>query len=242
LGRPVSIVEMKRNLAERPELSELWGKVRGKSVDYVRVTLSTTPEGVFSKFECPREQELSAGESSKKLFWGLCGAEYDAVWRPSEGPAASVGSSSGSLSRRAEAKAARAPRSLSSPSSSARIRSPSRCLASEPLKPQSHSQAEVSQSRVEIGIQARPSSIDSALECLAAAREARELRERRESLGCEKEEALVAVGERISVPEVDLVDVDAEWGGPGWGSCGSDGLGSYYGWGEEACLERDFWW
>jgi hypothetical protein len=82
LGRPVSVLEIKNFI--QCEKAELSAKVSKKSIDYVRVTLSTTPGGVFRKFLCPREFELCAGESSKKLFWGLSGASYDGVWRPAE--------------------------------------------------------------------------------------------------------------------------------------------------------------
>jgi hypothetical protein len=98
LGRPVSVSEIKSFIeAEKKELS---AKVNEKSIDYVRVTLTTTPGGVFVKYLCPREFELSCGESSKKLFWGLSGGVYEGMWRVSEeGVSSKSKSESGSRSR-----------------------------------------------------------------------------------------------------------------------------------------------
>jgi hypothetical protein len=80
MGRPVSVLEIRTYIAQRDE--RLAGEVRGKSEDYVRVTMSSTGKGEFVKFGCPREMELREGESSKKLFWGLKGEKYEeSVWR-----------------------------------------------------------------------------------------------------------------------------------------------------------------
>jgi hypothetical protein len=88
LGRPASILEIKDFiLRSKPEL---WKKVTAKSLDYVRVTLGTTPAGHFTKFECPGDFMLTSGERSKKLFWGLSGLDYGEAWRPSPSSSSSV--------------------------------------------------------------------------------------------------------------------------------------------------------
>jgi hypothetical protein len=76
--RPVSVLEIQTFIAR--EMPLLNAKICAKSIDYVRVTLATTPKGAFVKFGCPEEIKLSAGESQKKLFWGVGGVQYDGIW------------------------------------------------------------------------------------------------------------------------------------------------------------------
>jgi hypothetical protein len=91
MERPVSVLEIEKFIKE--ERPELGNKLRGKSIDYVRVTLGTTPKGVFVKFKCPEGMRLSEGESQKKIFWGIKGMEYGNAW-------CQIGESAGKKSRR----------------------------------------------------------------------------------------------------------------------------------------------
>jgi hypothetical protein len=90
-GRPLSISEIRVCLRER---EDLWSRLEGKSEDYVRVTISTTPGKMFEKYE-----QLSGsvgvngnegvgrvgrvgrgGNEARRLYWGKGGELYGCEW------------------------------------------------------------------------------------------------------------------------------------------------------------------
>jgi hypothetical protein len=91
LRRPVSVLEIESWIKERDE--GLSKEVSGKSVDYVRVTMSSTGKGEFVKYVSPSWWKRKEGESGKKNYWGEGGVEYGVEWE-------AIGRSAGKASRR----------------------------------------------------------------------------------------------------------------------------------------------
>lgn len=54
--------------------------VRQRSVDYVRVTMSSTSHGHFVKYRAASGAAMAPGESGLKVFWGVDGDEYGEEW------------------------------------------------------------------------------------------------------------------------------------------------------------------
>jgi hypothetical protein len=75
-GRPLSISEIRGCLEGR---CDLWKRVEGKSEDYVRVTISSTPGKMFEKYGLRLDVEVG-GNEGRRLYWGRAGVLYGEEW------------------------------------------------------------------------------------------------------------------------------------------------------------------
>jgi hypothetical protein len=78
LKRPVSIREISTIITKKcPDMAI---QIQRRSVDYVRVTITTSPPGQFVKYRAGPGLRLPRSETSQKLFWGISGHTYGPNW------------------------------------------------------------------------------------------------------------------------------------------------------------------
>lgn len=80
-NRPVSVGEIREYFKTKPELQSL---LNGRSEDYVRVTLATTPKPIFTRYQTPEMEGREIGTGSneaRRLYFGKAGVIYGNEWR-----------------------------------------------------------------------------------------------------------------------------------------------------------------
>jgi hypothetical protein len=132
LQRPVSIPELADKIKEHhPSIAEA---IVDESVDYVRVTITTSPESEFVRYDPPEGSDMSVGAKARRIYWGVRGDRYCPEWKATERGSRGEGAGRGRGRGRGEGKSKRRSVSRAPSASLAHVEEQCRGAASEEME------------------------------------------------------------------------------------------------------------